>query len=467
MTTLIPKYDQGATGAVNRPINLKLSETVSVKDFGAVGNGTTDDSAAITAAHATGKLVYYPSGTYLVTTNNITIPGGGMIGSGTYDSSILSNDTSSNDIFNYTGQTEGLFQNIQFQHSGIKTAGYCLTFTGSGTGEVSGIVITGCIFNSFPACINFKRAALWSITSCNFYNFTAIGINVDNQNTGDSGDSSIVGCILIGSGTGATAINQVSSGGLKIIGNKFNNGGIGYLLNLGAVVGGVGTSVLIINGNSFENHSFSNIQLQRQGGVTTTFDSVVINANEFYNASAGQAAIYSTDSSGFLSNVLISNNVIKINAAGYGMLLNYITRLLVSDNLIQGSTGAIVGISSGSSNVSSKLGINAIYGFTQSIAATTNTAIVKSDVQTGTATVTTSSADGSLYYGTTTITFATAFTTGISISVLDGFVSISNATNGAISCFVVSITNTQMVIGAIGFTSSGAVGVNWKVTGVI
>lgn len=28
MTTLIPKYDQGSTSASNRPINLKLAETV-------------------------------------------------------------------------------------------------------------------------------------------------------------------------------------------------------------------------------------------------------------------------------------------------------------------------------------------------------------------------------------------------------------------------------------------------------
>jgi len=56
MSTLIPKFDfkNGGTtpvGAVNRPINEKLAQTISVKDYGAVGNGVTDDYAAIMAAH--------------------------------------------------------------------------------------------------------------------------------------------------------------------------------------------------------------------------------------------------------------------------------------------------------------------------------------------------------------------------------------------------------------------------------
>ena len=50
MTTLIPKFEQPGTGAVNRPINLKLQETISVADYGATGDGTTDDTAAVNAA---------------------------------------------------------------------------------------------------------------------------------------------------------------------------------------------------------------------------------------------------------------------------------------------------------------------------------------------------------------------------------------------------------------------------------
>lgn len=75
MTTLIPKVDfknGGATpsGAVNRPINEKLQDFVSVKDFGATGDGVTDDTLSIEAAIAycrgtgIGATLYFPAGTY-------------------------------------------------------------------------------------------------------------------------------------------------------------------------------------------------------------------------------------------------------------------------------------------------------------------------------------------------------------------------------------------------------------------
>ena len=43
-------FIQAGTGAVARTVQSKLRETVSVKDFGAVGNGSTNDTAAIQAA---------------------------------------------------------------------------------------------------------------------------------------------------------------------------------------------------------------------------------------------------------------------------------------------------------------------------------------------------------------------------------------------------------------------------------
>jgi len=65
-------YNQGGTGASSRTVENKLQESVSVKDFGAVGDGVTDDTAAIQAALDTGATVYIPDGNYLCSNLSIT-----------------------------------------------------------------------------------------------------------------------------------------------------------------------------------------------------------------------------------------------------------------------------------------------------------------------------------------------------------------------------------------------------------
>jgi hypothetical protein len=71
---------QAGTGAVSTTVQAKLRESVSVKDFGAVGDGTTDDTAAIqtadTAATAAGKTLHFPAGTYRINTGTRLTMGG-------------------------------------------------------------------------------------------------------------------------------------------------------------------------------------------------------------------------------------------------------------------------------------------------------------------------------------------------------------------------------------------------------
>jgi hypothetical protein len=68
------QYTPAGTGAVATTVQAKLRQTVSVKDFGAVGDGVTNDYAAINAAwlycYPIGANLYFPSGTYLVVTDN-------------------------------------------------------------------------------------------------------------------------------------------------------------------------------------------------------------------------------------------------------------------------------------------------------------------------------------------------------------------------------------------------------------
>ena len=57
------------TGATTRTLQNKLRDVISVKDFGAVGDGVADDTAEIQAAldAGAGKCVYLPPGTYKTT----------------------------------------------------------------------------------------------------------------------------------------------------------------------------------------------------------------------------------------------------------------------------------------------------------------------------------------------------------------------------------------------------------------
>jgi hypothetical protein len=69
-------YDQCTIVKNNFPP--QYTESVNVKDFGAKGDGVTDDTAAIQAAHNSYQNIFYPSGDYVIT-STIVLPLGAMI----------------------------------------------------------------------------------------------------------------------------------------------------------------------------------------------------------------------------------------------------------------------------------------------------------------------------------------------------------------------------------------------------
>ena len=83
-------YTSAGTGAVATTVQEKLQETVSVKDFGAVGDGVTDDTAAFTAAATAAlslkaTLVYpKPDATYLLNSNPVIPDNMNLVGSLSY-----------------------------------------------------------------------------------------------------------------------------------------------------------------------------------------------------------------------------------------------------------------------------------------------------------------------------------------------------------------------------------------------
>jgi len=358
-TLLYPRTTAEIAASVT-PTNYAY-EPGNVLRYGADPAGSTDSTAAFTSAGLTGYLIYAPRGTYKVS-SGITITGGGIRGDGSYLTNINTTDTGNNNVFLYTGSLAGVFRDFSLNLATTKTGGYGIV-VGPASGEVSGVRFLHVVINGLPNHISFTRASLWSVVACNFYGYTGDAIKVDNQNNADSGDSVISSCQFTSPGnTAANSIEQVASGGLKIVGNKFNNAGVHVLLNLGIN----STSDLIISGNSFENAHFDAIQLQRQGGSSALFQNVVVTGNQFLvsSASGTSSGVYSNNGASFLSGLTIVGNNFRISDTGgaTGILLDYVSDFTVSGNDIIGNAGTSLGIDIGTHNTAGMLGINRVSG---------------------------------------------------------------------------------------------------------
>lgn len=85
------RYTAGYTGGAPRSVASVLNDYVNVKNFGALGNDSADDSLPIQRAINTGKTVFFPKGTYRC---NVSIGNSILVGEGTVASIIKPYDTS-------------------------------------------------------------------------------------------------------------------------------------------------------------------------------------------------------------------------------------------------------------------------------------------------------------------------------------------------------------------------------------
>ncbi|HEX8223921.1 MAG TPA: glycosyl hydrolase family 28-related protein [Allosphingosinicella sp.] len=123
-------FTQSGTGAVTRTVRSKLRDTVSVKDFGAAGDGVTNDSAAIAAAYASGAgAVYFPKGTYL-TAAEIDTAGVKTFGDGLAQSKVKAT-AAMRSVFKLTGQHNSLVD-LFVEANALASHGlYCTSCNGS------------------------------------------------------------------------------------------------------------------------------------------------------------------------------------------------------------------------------------------------------------------------------------------------------------------------------------------------
>ena len=222
------------TKAHNRMI---AGSVVNVIDFGATGNGTTDDTTAIQAAvdyaASQGLALYFPStnASYLVTaaiTKNsltkMTIFGDG------YESKIVATGTSYN-VFSFSSGSNIHVSGIHFDLSGL---------AGGNTWQGCGIYMGACSASSVKDCFiyNGKRQGVV------FQNTT------DSEVSGNSVYNSSVDPAETETDWGAAFLLSDSSQRNRVVNNRIKNCGIG--VNLQSITATTNTNHNLVSGNVIE-----------------------------------------------------------------------------------------------------------------------------------------------------------------------------------------------------------------------
>ena len=300
----------------------------NVKDaaYGATGDGTTNDTAAITAAIAAlvaagGGILYFPKGTYSTTGGHTISVACTVMGEGLAVSN-LTTTTGTATVFDITSDSVTV-RDLSISHLGTSTAGSAVKVSANGVQcRILNITAYG-----FHTNIDIQQGAEWLIHGCRLVASSSMVYNVRVAHPAfpDWGDSGISDCTLIGviGGSGTAHIFQTSGGGLRITGNKLNEGVVDPIR---VAMTSQTTGVLTVTGNSIENFTGVGVKVD----ITTgTFVNGTITGNEIVPFQSGTTGVTLTSSSSTVSNFTITGNAF---GAVTGILLNNVSHVTIAGN---------------------------------------------------------------------------------------------------------------------------------------
>lgn len=160
-----PSYpnNSGTATVVSRP------RFVNVRDYGAVGNGSTDDTTAVanamTAAHNTGDALYFPKGIYRLTSFPALADNDVVMGDGAGLSTILYEGSGT--FITMNGRRKVLFSRLNFWISGVGGKGFQLS---------------GCFHCGFESVV-----IRGSSTASNYSTYAStVGVRLDSNSGGNT-----------------------------------------------------------------------------------------------------------------------------------------------------------------------------------------------------------------------------------------------------------------------------------------
>lgn len=230
------------TGSVGKTVHQKLQEVVSVKDFGATGDGVTNDTiavqAAIDALASTGGVLHFPPGEYRIARNVGTNDRWGV--KVTSSNITLKGDQASLRRFDTNITTYALAYPILFigtPDSDVAAATQNivvdgLTFIGEDTRHSS----SGSSLHDFRNAIEFKNSSDTWVKDCVFTAIDSAAISyqqpatydyVNNvyYNTTKNYRSKVIGCLFIAEPHNVSTralIHAISIGGIDFINISHN-----------------------------------------------------------------------------------------------------------------------------------------------------------------------------------------------------------------------------------------------------
>lgn len=310
-------YLPSGTGAVTRTAQAKMRDTVSVKDFGAVGDGVTDDTAAIqatiTAVGINGGCVYFPKGTYKITSQLVIYDSNiRLVGDGFKNTTITASSASFNMLRTTNGKSFISISDLSFLGGATTnaTAQYGIIGGTTSTDETSNVLIENCRFSNSNNGIVVCSGKYWKVINCYF--------------------DTLIGNI---SGTGYGILSAESSAYGLFTNNHFT-GTAGNGRH--AVYMSVGCSYSIASNNivkDFDQSAFACYATNAQAGTVENIISGNVITGGGTVATQESAAIYL---GGKTSNCLISNNTI-LNFANIGIIVVDLGYGLTLNNMIKGN----------------------------------------------------------------------------------------------------------------------------------
>jgi hypothetical protein len=323
-------YTASGTGAAARSVDSKLGDVVSVKDFGAVGDGIVDDTAAIQAAINTGKKAYLPKGTYAISTLYFNANGQGLIGESPFNTHLVSNVSSGGGTAianNSPTTTTRLFctiENLQVNTASL-AVGYAINWTSCQFGRIKNVWV----FGGGVGCTGILLNANWTVTECTYNDVQDcyIGNVGKGIQFGDGGNTNTLinnriqplstgyGYFLFGTATGRVSNNTIVGGGVEYPGAVSRG-----------VYAGTGVDGLLLTGIRFESLAFAIESTSAATGLTLI--------GNYYSSNTSNYAIASTN-----TNYLEGSGLVLPNVAAAGTsTLDYYLRGAFSPTIIGGTT---------------------------------------------------------------------------------------------------------------------------------